>query len=137
MSRSGFHGWLTCPRIARAQSDEDLTTKMRASFVASSRTYGYRRVWHDVLVDGGTCGLHRIERLMRAKALRERPRRRCLPTDTGTRVVDAMAANMMDRRFTADAANQKWVADFTHSWTAEGWLYVAAVLDLFSRRVVG
>ena len=137
VSRSGFHDWLTRPRSARARSDEELTTKVRASFVASSRTYGARRVWHDVLADGGACGLHRIERLMRAQALRARPRRRGLPADTGTRTIDALAANVLDRQFTAQAPNQKWVADFTYIWTAEGWLYVAAVLDLFSRRVVG
>ena len=137
VSRSGFHGWLTRPRSARARSDEELTTKVRASFVASSRTYGARRIWHDVLADGGTCGLHRIERLMRAQALRARPRRRGLPADTGVRAADAVAANVLDRQFKADAPNQKWVADFTYIWTAEGWLYVAAVLDLFSRRVVG
>ena len=137
VSRSGFHDWLTRPRSARARSDEELTTKVRASFVASSRTYGARRVWHDVLADGGACGLHRIERLMRAQALRARPRRRGLPADTGTRAIDALAANVLDRQFTAQAPNQKWVADFTYIWTAEGWLYVAAVLDLFSRRVVG
>lgn len=137
VSRSGFHGWLTRPRSTRARSDEELTTKVRASFVASSRTYGARRVWHDVLADGGACGLHRIERLMRAQALRARPRRRGLPADTGTRTIDALAANVLDRQFRAQAPNQKWVADFTYIWTAEGWLYVAAVLDLFSRRVVG
>ena len=79
VSRSGFHGWLTRPRSVRAQADDMLTAKVRASFVASSRTYGARRVWHDVLADGGICGLHRIERLMRAHALRARPQRRGLP----------------------------------------------------------
>ena len=137
VSRSGFHGWLTRPRSARARSDEELTTKVRASFVASSRTYGARRVWHDILADGGACGLHRIERLMRTQALRARPRRRGLPADTGTRAIGALAANVLDRQFTVQAPNQKWVADFTYIWTAEGWLYVACVLDLFSRRVVG
>jgi putative transposase len=105
--------------------------------IARRYTYGARRVWHDVLADGGTCGLHRIERLMHVQALRARPRRRGLPADTGTRAVGAMAANVLDRQFTAQAPNQKWVADFTYIWTAEGWLYVAVVLDLFSRRVVG
>ena len=137
VSRSGFHGWLTRPRSARARSDEELTTKVRASFVASGRTYGARRVWHDILADGGACGLHRIERLMRTQALRARPRRRGLPADTGTRAIGALAANVLDRQFTVQAPNQKWVADFTYVWTAEGWLYVACVLDLFSRRVVG
>jgi len=137
VSRSGFYGWLTRPGSAHALADDVLTTKVRACFMASSRTYGARRVWHDVLADGGACGLHRIERLMRAQALRARPRRRGLPADPGTRVPGSVAANLLDRQFTARAPNQKWVADFTYIWTAEGWLYVAAVLDLFSRRVVG
>ena len=72
---------------------------------------------------------------MRAQGLRARPRRRGLPKDHGDRSV--IAGNVLDRQFTADRPNQKWVADFTYIWTAEGWLYVAAVIDLFSRRVVG
>ncbi len=80
--------------------------------------------------------LHKIERLMRAEALRARPRRRGLPKDEGERSVSP-ASNVLDRQFTAERPNQKWIADFTYIWTAEGWLYVAAVIDLFSRRVVG
>ncbi len=110
---------------------------MRASFLTSDRTYGARRVWHDLLVEGLVCGLHRIERLMRHAALRARPRRRRMPSDTGVRSTHAVAPNVLDRRFDAATANRKWVADFTYLWTAEGWLYVAAVVDLFSRRVVG
>ena len=75
------------------------------------------------------------ERLMRVQALRARPRRRGLPKDRGGR--SAVADNVLDRQFQAEAPNQKWVADFTYIWTAEGWLYFAVVLDLFSRRVVG
>ncbi len=108
---------------------------MRASFISSYRTYGARRVWHDLLAEGLSCGLHRVERLMRQQALKARPRRRGLPRDNGERSV--IAGNVLDRQFTADAPNRKWVADFTYIWTAEGWLYVAAVIDLFSRRVVG
>ena len=108
---------------------------MRASFLASDRTYGARRVWHDVLVEGLACGLHRIERLMRHAALRARPRRRRMPSDTGVR--STHAPNVLNRTFDAASANRKWIADFTYLWTAEGWLYVAAVMDLFSRRVVG
>ena len=135
VSRSGFHAWLTRSPSARSRSDEEIGAKVRASFMGSDRTYGARRVWHDVLADGISCGLHRIERLMRQQALRARPRRRGLPKDTGERSV--IAANILDRQFAAEAPNQKWVADFTYIWTVEGWLYVAAVIDLFSRRVVG
>ena len=135
VSRSGFHAWLSRAPSARARSDEMLGARVRASFIASYRTYGARRVWHDVLAEGQPCGLHRIERLMRQQALKARPRRRGLPKDDGQRSV--IAENVLDRQFSAEAPNQKWVADFTYIWTAEGWLYVAAVIDLFSRRVVG
>jgi putative transposase len=90
-----------------------------------------------VLEAGFSCGLQKIERLMRAQALRARPRRRALPKDDGERSASAIALNALDRQFTADQPNRKWIADFTYVWTAEGWLYVAAVIDLFSRRVVG
>ena len=135
VSRSGFYAWLTRPRSTRSLADEVLGAKVYQSFVGSDRTYGARRVWHDILELGYRCGLHRIERLMSEQALRARPRRRSLPIDRGQRA--AIADNVLDRQFTADAPNQKWVADFTYIWTAEGWLYVAVVLDLYSRRVVG
>lgn len=135
VSRSGFHDWLTRAPSRRARDDEEIGAKIKASHIGSYRTYGARRVWHDLLADGISCGLHRVERLMRAQGLRARPRRRGLPKDLGDRSV--IAGNVLDRQFTADRPNQKWVADFTYIWTAEGWLYVAAVIDLFSRRVVG
>ena len=76
VSRSGFHAWLTRPPSQRARDDEAILAKVRTSFVGSDRTYGARRVWHDVLAEGMACGLHRIERIMRQNALRARPRRR-------------------------------------------------------------
>ncbi|SLN78095.1 IS2 transposase TnpB [Roseisalinus antarcticus] len=135
VSRSGFHAWLTRPTSAHEIQDAKLVTAIETSFKASDRTYGARRVWRDVLEEGLACGLHRIERLMRINALRARPRRRGKPKDDGERSV--IADNILDRDFQADRPNQKWLADFTYIWTAEGWLYVAVVLDLFSRRAVG
>jgi putative transposase len=137
VSRGGFYAWLIRPPSKRARCDETLAAKVRASFVASDRTYGARRVWRDVLAEGLSCGLHRIERLMRIQALRARPKRRRLPSDSGERAMGAISPNMLDRQFEAPSPNRKWVADFTYIWTAEGWLYAAAVIDLFSRRVVG
>jgi putative transposase len=137
VSRGGFYAWLTRPRSQRSRSDEELGARVRSSFLASDRTYGARRVWRDLLTDGLSCGLHRIERLMRLQALKSRPRRRRLPPDLGERQPTAVAPNVLDRSFEAPAPNRKWIADFTYVWTAEGWLYVAAVIDLFSRRVVG
>jgi len=137
VSRGGFYAWLTRPRSRHSRSDEDLGAQVRASFLASDRTYGARRIWRDLLADGSDCGLHRVQRLMRSLGLKARPRRRRLPPDLGERQIGAIAPNVLDRSFEADAPNRKWIADFTYIWTAEGWLYVAAVIDLFSRRVVG
>ena len=137
VSRSGFYAWLGRRPSARARRDVLLSAKIKESFLASDRTYGARRVWHDLLAAGLECGLHAIERLMRRHGLRARPRRRRLPADLGDRPAVTQAQNVLERQFEAGAPNRKWVADFTYIWTAEGWLYVAAVIDLFSRRVVG
>jgi putative transposase len=124
ISRGGFYAWLTRPRSQRSRNDEELGAKVHASFLASDRTYGARRAWHDMLAEGVSCGLHRIERLMRLQALRARPRPRRLPPDLRERQITA-APNVLDRSFEAPAPNRKWIADFTYVWTAEGWLYVA------------
>ena len=133
-SRSGFHAWTVRAPSKRARSDEEFGARVRASFISSYRTYGARRVWHDLLAEGLSCGLHRIEWVMRVHGLRARPRRPGLPKDDGLRSV--IADNILDRQFTAEAPNQRWIADFTYIWTAEGRLYVAVVIDLFSRRMV-
>ena len=85
--------------------------QVKASFFASDRTYGARRVWRDLLADGVECGLHRIERLMRLQALRARPRRRRLPKDEGDRPVINVPLNLLDRQFEAERPNQKWIAE--------------------------
>ena len=87
--------------------------------------------------EAGTRARRGGKRLMRAQALRACPRRRGLPKDEGDRLTAALSPSLLDRQFTAERPNQKWIADFTYVWTADGWLYVAAVIDLFSRRVVG
>jgi putative transposase len=103
VSRGGFYAWLTRPRSQRSRSDEELGAKVRSSFLASDRTYGARRIWHDMLAEGVSCGLHRIERLMRLQALKARPRRRRLPPDLGERQAAAIAPNVLDRSFEAPA----------------------------------
>jgi putative transposase len=100
------------PRSQRGRSDDVLGAKVRASFLASDRTYGARRVWRDLLAESLPCGLHRIERLMRLQALKARPRRRRLPPDLGERQIAAVAPNVLDRSFEAYAPNRKWIADF-------------------------
>ena len=132
VSRGGFYAWLTRPRSQRSLSDEVLGAQVHQSFVRSDRTYGARRVWHDVLEQGQACGLHRIERLMREQALRARPRRRGLPKDRGTR--SAVADNVLDRQFRADGPNQKWVAVASRTiiWSLVKQMWVRCV-PLFHR----
>jgi putative transposase len=137
VTRGGFYEWLKRPKSARASANEQLLTHIRASFAQSDSTYGSPRVWRDLRAWGYRCGVHRVARLMLAAGLKARCKRRRLPTDAGVRPEHAIAPNHLDRQFHADAPNQRWVADFTYIWTAEGWLYFAVVLDLFSRRVVG
>ncbi len=137
VSRSGFYAWRQRAPSRRALTDAAITATLRACFALSDRTYGMRRMLPEVREAGHVCGRDRVARLMREAALCARPRRRALPLDHGVRAVHTIAPNLLDRQFTAIAPNQKWVADFTYVWTTEGWLYVAVVLDLFSRRVVG
>jgi putative transposase len=131
VSRSGFYAWLNRRRSQRSLTDERLGAMVYQSFLASDRTYGSRRVWHDVLALGQRCGLHKIERLMRTQALRTRPRRRSLPVDRGQR--DTVAPNVLNRQFQADAPNQKWVADSPTSGLLKAgcmwpwfWIYILA-----------
>jgi putative transposase len=137
VSRSGFYAWRTRAPSRRAQTDARILVDVRASFVMSDRTYGARRILGDVRDAGHVCGRQHVGRLMRTAALWARPKRRAHPLDRGVRLVHTLAPNVLDRQFTATAPNQKWVADFTYLWTREGWLFLAVVLDLFSRRVVG
>ncbi len=101
VSRSGFHAWLTRSPSARSGTDERVGQQVKASFLASDRTYGARRVWRDRLAEGVSCGLHKVERLMRLQALRARPRRRRLPRDSGDRSIAVMPSNLLDRQFEA------------------------------------
>ncbi len=137
VSHSGFYEWMGRAPSQRSQDDARLTRLIRESFELSDRTYGSPRVWHDLRALGESCGMNRVIRLMHLAKLQARHKRRRLPGDTGSRLESHIAPNHLQRDFEASGPNQKWVADFTYIWTAEGWLYVAVVLDLFSRRVVG
>ncbi len=137
VSASGFYEWLGRGPSHRSQDDARLTRSIRQSFERSDSTYGSPRVWHDLRAGGERCGRNRVARLMRVANLKARTKRRSLPGDHAERLEHNIAQNRLQREFAADAPNRKWVADFTYVWTAEGWLYVAAVMDLYSRRIVG
>lgn len=137
VSRSGFYEWLGRSPSRRAREDQRLLGLIRTSFAQSDATYGSPRVWDDLHDLGERCGRKRVARLMRQGQLHARAKRRRPPADRGIRPEHFIAPNVLDRQFEAAAPNQKWVADFTYIPTGEGWLYLAVVLDLFSRRAVG
>jgi len=137
VSRAGFYEWLGRPESDRAKANRELLAVIRDSFAQSDQTYGSPRVWRDLIAWGYRCSENRVARLMLAAGLKARLKRRRLPGDTGVRPENSIAPNVLDRQFVATAPNQRWVADFTYIWTDEGWLYFAAVLDLYSRRIVG
>ena len=137
VARSGLYASLKRPEARRTREDRGLLMHIRdAHFVAGQRTYGSPRVLAELRERGFRVGRNRIARLMKLDGIKARCRRRFVATT----VVDpglAIALNVLDRNFKPQAPNQSWGADITYIRTLQGWLYLAVVLDLFSRRVVG
>jgi len=136
VSRAGFYAWRQRPPAAHRLKDERLALEIAAIYQEHRGRYGSPRVQVVLRDRGYRSGRKRVARLMREQSLRARPRRR-YRTTTDSRHRLPVSANLLARRFTANAPNLAWVTDITYLWTLEGWLYLAVMLDLFSRRVVG
>lgn len=132
---SGYYAWLKQPLSNRAQEDARLLRLIRASFAASQGIYGAPRVFLDLREAGETCSKHRVTRLMREHRLRALHGYRTRRWSVGKPAV--LIPNVLQRRFTVSRPNRAWVTDITYVRTWQGWLYLAVVLDLFSRKVVG
>ncbi|MBI3049838.1 MAG: IS3 family transposase [Acidobacteria bacterium] len=136
-SSSGFYAWSRRPESAHAQRDRRLKVLVRTSFEASKHRYGSPRIHRDLLEQQERVSRKRVIRLMQEDGLQARPRKRFKCT-TISDPDQPVAANLLDRAFTAEAPNQRWVGDTTEFVIGEsGKLYLAAILDLFSRFVVG
>ncbi len=137
VSRSGYHAWVGRPPSPRAIEDARLTDRIAVLHKKRRKVYGSPRIWSDlVLDDGEKIGRKRVERLMRQAGLSGLITKKFKATTVrvpGVRVAD----DLLDRQFAAGAPNRCWVADITYLRTWEGWLYLVAVQDLFSRRIVG
>ena len=137
VSRSGYHAWTTRELSPRAREDARLTARIRELFVLRRKVYGSPRIWSDlVLDDGEQISRKRVERLMRQAGLSGLQEKKWKATTIrvpGVRVAD----DLLDRDFAAEGPNRCWVADITYLRTWEGWLYLVAVQDLFSRGIVG
>ena len=137
VSRSGYHAWRRRPPGPRALEDARLTARIRELHKKRREVYGSPRIWSDLVVDDGErIGRKRVERLMRQAGLSGLITKKWRTTTIrvpGVRVAD----DLLDRNFAAGAPNRCWVADITYLRTWEGWLYLVAVQDLYSRRIVG
>ena len=136
VSTSGYYAWRDRPPSKREMANRALTAKIQEEFKKSGETYGSPRIYQVMRKLGLMCSQNRVARLMSAADLKAKQTRRYRST-TKRNKADRAAPNILQRDFSAEAPNKKWVADITYIATQEGWLYLATILDLFSRRVVG
>ena len=136
VSVSGFYAWRNRGPSQRQLDDMVLLAHVRAAFRRSRESYGAERVHHELAENGIEVGRHRVARLMRGNGLSPKRKQKFKMT-TDSQHNKAVASNLLDQNFSAEAANEKWAADISYIWTAQGWLYLAVMLDLYSRRVIG
>ena len=136
VSESGFYAWKSRTASPRQRDDMVLLAHIRAEFSTSNETYGSPRMLVELRENGLTTGRHRVARLMSENGMKARQKTRFKKT-TDSDHGGPVAPNILDQNFATDAPNEKWGVDISYVWTAEGWLYLAIVVDLFSRKIVG
>lgn len=136
VSESGYYAWRSRDESQRQGQNRKLLVEIKAIHQESDQTYGSPRVHRELKARGIQCSEKRVARLMREAGIRAKQARRFKVT-TDSRHSLPVAENVLDRQFEPDQANRRWASDITYIWTQQGWLYLAVVLDLFSRRVVG
>jgi putative transposase len=136
VSRSGYYAWRERPESSRQQEDQALAQEVEQVYRDSRGTYGSPRVQAEMKARGRKVSRKRVARIMKQQKLEARKRRRAVRT-TDSNHQNPVAPNVLERDFSPGQPNRTWATDITYVWTGEGWLYLAVVLDLFSRRVVG
>lgn len=137
VSRSGYYDWCGRTPSPRQKEDARIMQELKKAFAQSRDTYGRPRLTHALRLRGEKCGQRRVGRLMRAAGLAARTRRRFRPRTTDSNHAQPIAPNRLREQVAPQQCNEVWVNDLTYVATAEGWLFLAVVLDLYSRRVVG
>ena len=136
VSPAGYYAWLERPESSRAKQNRTMLSAIRVIHRESRETYGSPSIWNVLVKQGHRIGEHRVARLMRQDGIRAKTVKKWRAT-TQSQHPFPVAANPLDRVFTVAAPNLVWAGDLTYIWTLEGWLYVAVLLDLYSRRVIG
>ena len=137
VGRSGYYAFCKRPQSAREKANLELLIRVREVFFRSRKTYGSVRIRRYFLKKGMSISRHRVARLMKEDHLVPKKAAKWHPQTTKQQMGARTAPNILDQDFRASFPNQKWVGDITYIETAEGWLYLAVILDLFSRRIVG
>jgi len=137
VQRSGYYAWRKRPPSAREKANAKLLAKIRDAFEKNRRLYGSRRIRHYLLRQGEVYSRQRVARLMKIARLVPRRSAKWHPQTTRQQPGARTAPNVLNQAFHADGPNEKWVSDITYIATQEGWLYLASILDLYSRRIVG
>ena len=136
VSRSGYYAWRVRPESRRARTDRELTELIRQIHTDSDGVYGAAKITAELNEQGYPCGRHKVARLMRLAGLKGCPKTTFKVT-TQRDPKHPVADNLLEQVFTAEGPNERWASDITYIKTRQGWLYLAVVLDLYSRRVVG
>jgi len=136
VSPAGYYAWNTRPESVRKTANRALVAKIRVIHQESRETYGSPRIWDALVKRGHAVGAHRVARLMRSEGIRAKTVKKWRATTQSNHRMP-VAANTLNRQFTVAQPNQVWAGDITYVWTTEGWLYLAVVLDLYSRFVIG
>lgn len=136
VSRTGFYAWLKRPESPRSRQNRYFEQKIREIHEASNRIYGAPKIYEDLKDQGENCSKNRVARIMRNVGIKSKTKRKFKAT-TDSRHHFPVAPNLLNQQFNVTIPNQVWVADITYINTAEGWLYLAVLMDLYSRRIVG
>jgi transposase InsO family protein len=136
VSRSGYYHWRQRPVSAREQANQVLAKDIKRIFEDEKSRPGSPRITRRLQEEGQSAGRHRVARIMRDNGIRAKAAKKYKATTNSNHALP-VAPNLLEQNFTADAPDQKWVSDITYIWTEEGWLYLAVVLELYSRRVLG
>ena len=136
VSSSGYYSWLTRSISQRAKENEQLLIEIRRIHIEYRQAYGSLKVWEELKVRGLSCGKHRVARLRQLHGI-ETKRRRRFKVTTKSRKSQEMAPNIVNRCFKTEEPNRVWLGDVTFIATRTGWLYLAVILDLYSRKVIG
>ncbi len=136
VSAAGYYAWRSRPESVRSVQTRTLLAAIRVLHQESRETYGSPRIWNSLVKQGHHIGEHRVARLMRGAGIRAKTVTKWRATTQSQHRLP-VAANTLDRAFTVETPHRVWAGDLTYIWTLEGWLYLAVLLDLYSRRVVG